>query len=329
MADPPRREPGAHLTWRERALAILEPGDPTPLIALPGGRVLLKDESRQPTGTLRHRHARILFRNAVVDGLVTEGTTVIEAAGGNAAVAQAWFAQRLGLAYVAVMPGAPSPERARPVEELGGRVRFVTPPLAIYDEARRLAEGGSAHYLDQFGRAAPHDLGDELAGQIDPAWVVVGANTGATSASLAAAGLRVAVADPENSAYFPGWTLDAPDYATGMPSRIEGIGRPRVEPGFDFDAVRLVIPVADDESLATARWIWETTGIPAGPSSGTALRAALKLAERGGDAGRGGDARRGGDAGRIEGDGPIVTIVGDAHPRHIHRYPESSALPRS
>ncbi|MFC7590137.1 pyridoxal-phosphate dependent enzyme [Nonomuraea antimicrobica] len=299
-------------------------GEPTPLIdfplPVPGIRLLLKDESRQPTGSLRHRHARALFRRAILDGLVTEGTTVVEATGGNAAVAQAWFARRLGLPYIVVMPGKHSPARARPVEELGGECRFVTPPLAIYDAARQV-EG---HFLDQFGRAAEHDLAEELFGQVRPDWVVVGAGTGATSATLgrwvrahggdsdersvrahpgdspersvraqpgdspersvraqpgdspeaqrgdfderwvrapgggsddfttredAPGGggwrCRVAVADPENSAYFPGWTLDVPDYATGMPSRIEGIGRPRVEPGFRPELVDMVVPVPD------------------------------------------------------------------------------------
>ncbi|MFD0887115.1 pyridoxal-phosphate dependent enzyme, partial [Streptosporangium algeriense] len=72
-------------------------GEPTPLIdfpiSAPGIRLLLKDESAQPTGSLRHRHARALFRRAVLDGSVTEGVTVVEATGGNAAVAQAWFAR--------------------------------------------------------------------------------------------------------------------------------------------------------------------------------------------------------------------------------------------
>ncbi|MET9337299.1 pyridoxal-phosphate dependent enzyme [Nonomuraea sp. NPDC003804] len=267
------------MSWREWALALLdEPDGPTPLIEFPTGgpvRVLLKDESAHPTGTMRHRHARALFRRAIREGLVTEGMTVVEATGGNAAVAQAWFARRLGLPYIVVMPGRRTEERARRVEELGGECRFVTPPLAIYDAARAV-EG---HFLDQFGRATEHDLADELLAQVTPDWVVVGANTGATSATLGRR-TRVAVADPENSAYFPGWTLDAADYATGMPSRVEGIGRPRVEPGFKGDLVDRVIPVPDQTSRATAARIREVTGIAAGDASGAALAAGLMLAER-------------------------------------------------
>ncbi|MFB4272238.1 PLP-dependent cysteine synthase family protein [Nonomuraea sp. GTA35] len=292
------------MSWSD----VLAAGEPTPLIEFPvrapGVRLLLKDESAHPTGSLRHRHARALFRRAILDGLVTEGTTVVEATGGNAAVAQAWFARRLGLPYVVVMPGRHSRARARPVEELGGECRFVTPPVAIYEAARRI-EG---HFLDQFGRAAEHDLAEELFGQVRPDWVVTGAGTGATSATLGSwirahgESCRVAVADPENSAYFPGWTLDVPDYATGMPSRIEGIGRPRVEPGFRPDLVDLVVPVADSASVAAARHLRQVTGLPVGPSSGTALWAALELVER---------MRARGES------GTVVSLIGDAGERHL------------
>jgi cysteine synthase A len=296
------------VTWNARALDVLAAGPPTPLIDFPlpgsGITLLLKDESAQPTGSLRHRHARALFRQAVLDGLVTEGTTVVEATGGNAAVAQAWFAQRLGLPYIAVMPGARSRARARAVEALGGECRFVTPPLAIYDAARRI----DGHFLDQFGRAAEHDLAEELFGQVRPDWVVTGAGTGATSATLGGwvrsrgGSCRVVVADPDNSAYFPGWTLDTPDYATGMPSRIEGIGRPRVEPGFRPDLIDLVIPVPDAASVAAARQLREVTGLPVGGSSGTALWAALELVER---------MRARGET------GTVVSLIGDAAERHL------------
>ncbi|NUR91778.1 MAG: pyridoxal-phosphate dependent enzyme [Nonomuraea sp.] len=294
------------MSWNVRALDVLAAGPPTRLIDFPvrapGVRLLLKDESRQPTGGLRHRHARALFRQAVLDGLVGEGTTVVEATGGNAAVAQAWFAARLGLPYIVVMPGKRDQARARAVEELGGECRFVTPPLAIYDAAR----GIEGHFLDQFGRAAPHDLGEELFAQVRPSWVVTGAATGATSASLGALargiGCRVAVADPEHSAYFPGWTLDVPDYATGMPSRIEGVGRPHIEPGFRPDLVDLVVPVPDAASVAAARHLRHVTGLPVGASSGTALWAALEIAERMSARGE---------------TGTVVSLIGDAAERHL------------
>jgi cysteine synthase A len=145
----------------------------------------------------------------------------------------------------------------------------------------------------------------------EPAWVVVGAGTGATSAALGRRirrlGLRtkVAVADPENSAYFPGWSLSTADYATGMPSRIEGIGRPRIEPGFTFSLVDMVVPVPDAASVAAARRLRAVTGLPVGGSSGTTLWAAVELIARM----------------RVRGEtGSVVAVLGDASERHLKTY---------
>jgi len=71
----------------------------------------------------------------------------------------------------------------------------------------------------------------------------VGAGTGGTSATIgrfiATAGMPpvLCVVDPENSAFFPSYAQGRRDLVTGMSSRIEGIGRPRVEPSFLPDVV--------------------------------------------------------------------------------------------
>ncbi|HEY4459097.1 MAG TPA: pyridoxal-phosphate dependent enzyme [Pseudonocardiaceae bacterium] len=92
-----------------------------------------------------------------------------------------------------------------------------------------------AHFLDHFTDAEPAvaawppTIADELFAQLTepPQWIVVGAGTGATSAALGrhirTAGLdtKLAVVDPENSAYFSAWASGAADYGTGMPSRAQ------------------------------------------------------------------------------------------------------------
>lgn len=138
-----------------------------------------------------------------------------------------------------------------------------------------------------------------------PAGIVVGAGTGATSATIGRClryrGLptQLVVADPENSAYFPGWTVNAPDYGTGMPSRIEGIGRPRIEPGFLPSAIDLVIPVPDAATVGALTHLRTLTGIPAGGSTGTCLWAAWLLIER---------------MRRDDRHGDVVVVMGDAGP---------------
>ncbi|MGW0591233.1 PLP-dependent cysteine synthase family protein [Streptosporangium sp. NPDC002607] len=307
--------------WAVEAVAVLAaemertPVTPLRRFPLPAGwevRLWMKDESAQPTGSLKHRLARALFRQAIASGRIAEGTTVVEATGGAMAVAQAYFARLLGLPYVAVMPRRSSGEG---VERLGGTCRFVDPPLAIYGEARELADQVGGHYLDHYVSAATVDwhggsLAEELFGQVGecPHWVVVGAGTGVTSAAvgrhLRAHELpgRLAVVDPENSAYFPGWVSGAADYGTGMPSRIEGIGRPRMEPGFVPDLVDLVVPVPDAASVAAARRVRRETGLTVGGATGTNLWGALELVTRMRAQGVRGD---------------VVTVIGDAGARHL------------
>ncbi len=91
-----------------------------------------------------------------------------------------------------------------------------------------------------------------------PDWVVVGAGTGGTSATIGRylryrrLPTRLAVVDPEGSAFFPGWR-DGDPAATGRPSRIEGIGRPRVEPSFVPTIVDRMFCVPDAASVAAMR----------------------------------------------------------------------------
>ncbi len=269
----------------------------TPLLRLPlsfdGVEVLLKDESLHPTGSLKHRLAGSLVLYGLVNGAITEGTTLVEASSGSTAVSEAWVAQLLGLPFVAVLPRRTSPEKLALIAEYGGTCAFVDDPGEVYAEAARVARETGGYYLDQFRYAEratdwrgnnniAESVFDELAGQ-PPRWVVVGAGTGGTSATFGRyvryrqLATQVCVVDPEGSAFFRGWADHDPS-ATGPGSRIEGIGRPRVEPSFVPGVVDRMIGVPDAASVAATRWLVRRTGWSAGPSTGTNLVGALHLA---------------------------------------------------
>jgi cysteine synthase len=290
---------GSTREWAAAGIARIERDVAvTPLRTVPtppewGIGLWLKDESAQPTGSVKHRLLAAAYAHALAAGQLTEGTTVVVATAGPAAVAGAHFARMLGMDFVAVVPGATRPERAGAIEAAGGRVHRHDPPAAIYDEARRLAAETGGLHLDHFAVAAQviDWRGGNIAAEIldalgrPPRWIVTGAGTGATSATIGRF-LRhhghetgLAVADPENSAYFPGWASGAADYATGMPSRVEGIGRPRMQPGFLPTVADLVIPVPDAASAGALAWLRDRTGIAAGGSTGTCLWAVVVLGD--------------------------------------------------
>jgi cysteine synthase len=295
-----------------------------------GVDVYLKDESVHPTGSLKHRLARSLFLYALASGWITEGTTVVEASSGSTAVSEAYFARLIGVPFVTVMPRSTSPEKIALVERYGGRCHFVEHGVQMYDEAARLAAECGGHYLDQFTYAEratdwrgnnniAESIFSQLAGEPHrvPEWIVVGAGTGGTSATIGRYlryrrhATRLAVVDPENSAFLPGWASGAADYATGMPSRIEGIGRPRMEPSFVPGVVDLMIAVPDAASVAAARHLHAVTGRWAGGSTGTNLWGVWQLVARMRDEGV---------------RGSVVTLICDGGERYRHSFYDDAWL---
>jgi cysteine synthase len=290
----------------------------------------LKDESVHPTGSLKHRLARSLFLYALCNGWIVEGTTVIEASSGSTAVSEAYFARLIGLPFVAVMPASTSREKIGLIEFYGGTCHLVDDPSTIYDESRRLAVETGGHYMDQFTFAeratdwrGNNNIAESIFGQLSqerhpiPEWVVVGAGTGGTSATIGRFvryrryDTRLCVVDPENSAFFEGWAKDDMGHTTGRASRIEGIGRPRVEPSFVPAIVDSMISVPDAASIAAARWCSAVTGKLVGGSTGTALWGSLKLVA---------DMRAAGEV------GSVVTLLCDGGERYAGTYYDDSWL---
>ena len=284
----------------------------------------LKDESVHPTGSLKHRLARSLFLYGLCNGWIFEGTTIIEASSGSTAISEAYFARLLGLPFIAVMPAETSQEKIELIELYDGRCHLVDDASTIYAEASRLAAETGGHYLDQFTYAeratdwrGNNNIAESVFEQLAlerhpvPEWVVVGAGTGGTSATIGRFvryrrhHTRLCVVDPENSAFFDGWSADDPAHTTGQRSRIEGIGRPRVEPSFVGSVVDCMIRVPDGASVAAARWCSEVTGRLVGGSTGTALWGALKLVARMHAEGR---------------PGSVVTLLCDGGERYGHTY---------
>jgi cysteine synthase A len=284
----------------------------------------LKDESVHPTGSLKHRLARSLFLYALCNGWISEGTTVVEASSGSTAVSEAYFARMLGLPFVAVMPRRTSVEKIALIEAAGGRCHFIDDPGAIYDEARRVAEAAGGHYMDQFTfseRATDwrgnNNIAESIFGQLAlerhpiPSWIVVGAGTGGTSATIGRflryrrLRTQLVVVDPENSSFYEGWRTGDPTYRTGIGSRIEGIGRPRVEPSFQPSVIDRMEQVPDAASIAAMRFLLEQTGRRAGGSTGTNVWASLGLAAR---------------MHAVGNRGSIVTLICDSGDRYAGTY---------
>ncbi|MEV7397575.1 PLP-dependent cysteine synthase family protein [Aeromicrobium sp. NPDC092404] len=299
-------------------------------IPVPGIDLYLKDESVHPTGSLKHRLARSLFLYALCNGWLEPGTTVIEASSGSTAVSEAYFARLVGLPFVAVMPATTSPEKIDLIEFYGGRCHLVDDPGTVYDVASRLAAECGGHYMDQFTYAEratdwrgnnniAESIFEQLAAEPHPcpSLIVVGAGTGGTSATIGRFvryrrhDTRVVVADPENSAFYGGWEADRADVTTDQPSRIEGIGRMRVEKSFVGGVIDDMVRVPDAASIAAMRWVSAILGRRVGGSTGTNVWASLQQI---------GEMRAAGEA------GSVVTLLCDGGERYAHTYYDDAWL---
>ncbi len=284
----------------------------------------LKDESTHPTGSLKHRLARSLFLYGLCNGWIRPGKPVIEASSGSTAVSEAYFAKLIGVPFIAVMPRTTSREKCRLIEFHGGQCHFVDDPRTMYEESAALAAESGGHYMDQFTYAeratdwrGNNNIAESIYQQLrlerypEPAWVVATAGTGGTSATIARYvhymqyDTRVCVADPENSCFFDGWVHHDAQASSDHGSRIEGIGRPRMEPSFVPGAIDRMMKVPDAASVAAVRALERAIGRKAGGSTGTGLWSALRIVAEMVAAGR---------------TGSVVTLLCDPGERYLDKY---------
>jgi cysteine synthase len=298
----------ANRSWISKAIAKLDEDRrqevDTPLLALslpelPRCRIYIKDETAHPTGSLKHRLARSLFLHAICNGDIREHTTVVEASSGSTAISEAYFANLLGLPFIAVVPRGTATAKREAIAHAGAQIHLVEPHDEISAVAARVAREMNGHFMDQFTFAeratdwrGNNNIAESLFAQVAeqpfpvPAWIVVGAGTGGTSATIGRyiryrpelSATRLCVVDPEGSAFFPYFEAGDPNVSGGCGGIIEGIGRARVEPSFMRNVIDRMMAVPDAASIAGARWLESRLQRRFGPSTGTNIAGTLALA---------------------------------------------------
>ncbi|WP_217522269.1 PLP-dependent cysteine synthase family protein [Vibrio metschnikovii] len=292
--------------------------------SIAGIDLYLKDESTHPTGSLKHRLARSLFLYAICNGWVGPDTPIIEASSGSTAISEAYFARLLGLPFIAVMPKCTARKKIEQIEFYGGKAHLVDRSDQIYAESRRLAQALNGHYMDQFTYAeratdwrGNSNIADSIFQQMQredhpiPSWIVMSPGTGGTSATIGRFiryqqhNTKLCVVDPENSVFFDYYQTRNSELTLQCGSKIEGIGRPRVEPSFIPNVVDEMRQIPDAASIATIHWLEKILGRKAGASTGTNLYGALQLAS---------EMKQRGEQ------GSIVTLLCDSGERYLDTY---------
>jgi cystathionine beta-synthase len=263
--------------------------------------VLAKMEMLNPGGSVKDRIGLPMIEAAEREGRLKPGGTIIEPTSGNTGHGLAIAAALKGYRCIFVMADKQSPEKQSLLRAYGAEVVLcptnVPPesPESYYSVAHRLARDiPGAFQPDQYHNMAnpsAHEAttGPEIWEQTEGrvTHYVAGAGTGGTISGVAHVlkahnpDVVVIGADPEGSVL---------SGDTARPYLTEGVGEDFMPGTYDPDIVDRWVRVSDAEAFAAARRLTREEGILAGESCGTALVAALTVAQELTVAGAGSDA---------------------------------------
>lgn len=268
----------------------------TPMVRLPrvgAGLpcpVVAKLETTNPGGSSKDRPAVTMIDEAEKAGLLKPGGTIIEPTSGNTGVGLAIVAAQRGYKCLFVMTDKVSSEKVSLLEAYGAEVVVcpvaVAPddPRSYYSTAERLVnEVPNAYRPNQYhNQANPKahyestgpEIWEQTKGKVTH--FVAGAGTGGTITGVGRflkeqnPTVQIIAADPMNSVYSGG---------DGRPYLVEGVGEDFWPDTYDPKVVDTTIAISDAESFAMAHRVTKEEGILIGGSGGTAVAAALQIAE--------------------------------------------------
>lgn len=259
--------------------------------------VLVKPEFLNPSGSVKDRMAVYLLEQAVKNGELKPGGTIVEGTSGNTGAAVAMFAAANGYKAIFTIPDKMSDEKINALKAYGGEVHVcptavpAESPESYYETAKRIhRETENSYYIGQYfnlDNIEAHykwtgpEIWEQTGGKFDV--FCGGIGTGGTVSGVARflkeknPKIEVIAADPIGSVYYnyhKDQTLIEPNTYY-----VEGIGEDMLCPTIDFKVIDKVYQVSDKESFLAARELTRKEGIFAGGSSGSAIHVALKYAE--------------------------------------------------
>lgn len=251
--------------------------------------ILAKIEYFNPGGSVKDRIAYQMIMEAKRDKKLDESTVLIEPTSGNTGIGLAMTAAALGIRLIIVLPETMSIERRKLIRGYGAELvltegsKGMKGAIAKAEELHK--EIPNSIILQQFeneNNLKAHLLhtGEEIwrdtEGTVDV--FIAGVGTGGTISGTAAylkkknPAIRIVAVEPENSPVLSG--------GSAGPHKIQGIGAGFIPRNYHAELVDEIVQIRDEEAVSTAKKLAREEGIAVGISSGAAMCAALKLAEK-------------------------------------------------
>ncbi|EPY2293657.1 cysteine synthase A [Clostridium sporogenes] len=266
----------------------------TPILKLnnlnikPGVNVFVKLETNNPGGSVKDRIGIYMIEQAEKEGKLKKGYTIVEATAGNTGIGVALAAINKGYDVIFVVPEKFSVEKQTLMRALGAKI-INTPKkdgmLGAVAKANELLETiensislkqfeNEANPIAHYKTTGP-EIYDDMDGKID--YFVSGAGSGGTFTGVMKflkekdENIKGILADPKGST-MGGGEKESYD--------IEGIGNDFIPDTMDMSLVHKVIKVNDEEAYEMVKLLALKEGLIVGSSSGAAVSATLKLAEK-------------------------------------------------
>ena len=251
--------------------------------------VLVKMESHNPLGSVKDRIGMAMIEAAEKEGLIKEGTSIIEPTSGNTGIGLAFVCAAKGYKLTLTMPESMSLERRMLLKALGAEM-VLTPaskgmPGAVEEATRLYNESDNAFMPQQFNNLAnpaihrtttAEEIWNDTDGKVDI--FVAGVGTGGTITGVAEAlkaknpDFKAIALEPEKSPVISG--------GEPGPHKIQGIGAGFIPEVLKKDLIDEVLTVSEENAGQTARDLARKEGILVGISAGGNIWGALQVAAR-------------------------------------------------
>ncbi len=309
--------------------SVLDAIGGTPLIKLraaskaTGCEIYGKAEFMNPGGSIKDRAALAIIRDAIANGALKPGGTIVEGTAGNTGIGLTLVASALGFRTVIVIPNTQSEEKKSFLRLQGAElIEVPAVPYANPDNyvkysgrlAEELAEKNPAGavWANQFDNVANRqgheettgpEIYDQLEGKLDGFICAVG--TGGTLAGVGRAlkrrnpAIKIGLADPMGAALYAYYTTG--ELKSSGSSITEGIGQGRITANLVDAPIDIAYQIPDEEALPILFDLALHEGLLLGGSSAINVAGAIRLAR---DLGPG---------------KTIVTILGDSGARYASK----------